>query len=424
MQSIKKEISVYILYIILFFLTAFVYLNYLTKLYGEYPDILNIEKIPAALLMLTLAIIFIRKKDFTSKFFLHLGLSTLIMPTLVMYVISDLPTNFALLTTSAFIITAFGTNIIHVPILKTININSYKITNFLILLSIIFIVSVFSFGGARFINFDLTLVYDFREDAQHNLPGIYGYLSPIIGKVIIPFAIIFSLTLRRWPSFLIAIGCAILLFSLTSHKAPLFYPLVIVTIYFVLKSSSAINYFLIILILLTVFSTIDFLSYQDSGNFPWLFDLYFRRSIFDSPLLNWYYYDFFSDHEKYFWSESKFTLGLLENPYKVESSNLIGIYYFNNDAQFANTGWIGSGFANAGTIGVYIYSIIISLIFSILDTYAKKHSPQLIIALFTIPVLTMLRATDLPAMLLTHGLLVSLLIISITKPIKVNHKAS
>jgi len=82
----------------------------------------------------------------------------------------------------------------------------------------------------------------------------------------------------------------------------------------------------------------------------------------------------------------------------------------------ANAGWIGSGYANAGMFGVYLYSVMIGLFFSFLNAYGRKLGGRLVITLFTIPVFTLLRSSDLTTMFLTHGLLISILILIIISP--------
>ena len=77
---------------------------------------------------------------------------------------------------------------------------------------------------------------------------------------------------------------------------------------------------------------------------------------------------------------------------------------------YANTGWIGSGFMHFHYIGLFIYSIIISYIMSILDALSKQINTPLVIAFTTIPVLTMFVSSDLPTTLLTHGLIISIII--------------
>jgi hypothetical protein len=132
--------------------------------------------------------------------------------------------------------------------------------------------------------------------------------------------------------------------------------------------------------------------------------------------LNWAYYDFFSVHPYTYWAESKFTLGLVASPYDLNIPYLIGREFFGDAEAHANTGWIGSGMANAGYFGIAFYSVLIGLLLSMLDAYAKKLGYSLLLAVFLISVMTATTSADLTTMLLTHGFLMLLLIVILLKP--------
>lgn len=139
--------------------------------------------------------------------------------------------------------------------------------------------------------------------------------------------------------------------------------------------------------------------------------LFVQRIILTPATLNAYHIDFFSKSANYYWSNSKLTLGLLEPAYSLGSANIIGLEYFGNDNMSANTGWIGSGFAQAGYVGVFFYSIIISALISFLEQYTKTLGRPTVVALFIIPMVTIITSSDLTDMLLTHGLVFSILLL-------------
>ena len=84
----------------------------------------------------------------------------------------------------------------------------------------------------------------------------------------------------------------------------------------------------------------------------------------------------------------------------------------------ANTGWVGSGFANGGYIGVLLYAVLMALFFAFLDAHAKKFGARFVISAFLIPVATMITSSDLTNMILTHGLLFAIILLMILKPEK------
>jgi hypothetical protein len=123
------------------------------------------------------------------------------------------------------------------------------------------------------------------------------------------------------------------------------------------------------------------------------------------------YIDFFSTADVYYWSGSKISLGLINRPYDLNASNLIGFEIFGNDDMSANTGWIGSGYANARYFGVAIYSLLIGLLFLFLDAYGKLLGTRIVVSMFVLPILTLLISADLTYMFLTYGLFFALMIL-------------
>jgi hypothetical protein len=160
-------------------------------------------------------------------------------------------------------------------------------------------------------------------------------------------------------------------------------------------------------------SGLDLWSFEHelTGWNSWFAGLFVNRALLVPSYLNSIYVDYFSHSEKYYWASSKLSLGLVDSSRELSAPNLIGQQYFGNEEMSANTGWIGSGYANAGFGGVIIYSILIGMLFSFLDAYARKLGGRIVIALFIVPVITMITSADMTDMILTHGLVVALLIL-------------
>lgn len=427
MMKLKKSkmrkfstITLHLLHLLFFVGLLWIYSIYVVVIYEYmgFKNEFNFGNLLISVILLSVSSFMIRKPGLPSHFFLHLCLALTITPSLVLFCGSNLPIEFVLTTISAFWLMVITANTIHVPRLHTIHINTVKIFTVLSIVVALFIGSIFLFEGGRYLNFNLSAVYKFRQDAAANLPSIYGYLSSITGKIFIPFGIVLSLLYKRWLMLAFWGSASVLLFALTSHKAPLFYPIFVIFVYFVFQKKNALNYFLIALIGVVMVGALDFWIYsQGYGRLSgWFGSLFLRRALLIPSLLNWFYFDFFSTNPHYLWSQSKFSLGLTESPFELNFVNLIGREYFGREEISANTGWIGSGYANAGLFGVYLYSIIIGAFFSFLNAYAKKIETPLVISFFTIPVMVMLRSTDLPNMLLTHGLVVSIAILFIFRP--------
>ena len=205
---------------------------------------------------------------------------------------------------------------------------------------------------------------------------------------------------------------SVMLFALTAHKAPLFYPLFLLFFYFVAKSPNFARYLLVTLCLIVMFGAVDLWNLQHhEGSYGWFASLIVRRLLLVPSLLNWEYLDYFLTADKYYWADSKFSFGLVDSPHDLAHVNLIGMEYYGNEEMSANTGWIGSGYANAGIVGVALYSVIIGALLAFLDRYASKLGPHIVIAVFILPVFTAFTSTDLSNIFLNHGLVIAILLL-------------
>lgn len=413
------------LHLVYFILLLTVYSTYVVTIYGYagFKDALNINKAIISLFLILSAFTLLRNNGLPSYFFLNIIITLTITPSLVIFSGSDLPYSFVAVTWIAFAILAMVVRFIRLRRIGTKCITATLMLRLLAGLSLLLIASYFALGGGRFINFDLTRVYDFRRDAMANLPQVYGYLMSNFSKAIIPAGIVLSFMYRKWVLLLVFILSSVMLFALSSNKSPLFIPVVVIFVYWFAQHPKVIDLTLLGLISVVVIGGLDFyLSQTGAGDFAgWVGDLLVRRALLVTSLLNWSYYDFFSVHPKVYWAESKFTLGLIDSSYDVGIAELIGREVFGK-VMHANTGWIGSGMANAGYLGVGLYSVLIALFLSLFDAYAKKLGNSLVVSVFLISVMTAAAGSDFTAVLLTHGFLLLLIIVTLLKPtIRQNH---
>lgn len=408
-----------ILYCICFFVHLSVYTRYITATYGYmgYVDDLVVSNIPLALIAIVVCSFAAGANAETStKFFLHLALGTVVVPSMVLYCGSNLPFEFYLATLLSFLLVAFVSRRVKVPSISFFEIKNSKLLRILATFSLVSIASIFLLGGARFLNFDFSAVYDIRRDAAENLPGIFGYINSAISKVVIPFGMVLALLARKWIYVVLLFLCAILLFGLTAHKAVIFYPFVVIFAYYISGKERAVLYFVLALIFIGAISFAEFYLMQNTQHNFWFSSLLERRVLLTPSMLNWLYLDWFSKNEFYYWSDSKLSFGLVDPQYDLRSVNLIGLQYFGDEEMAANTGWIGSGYANAGLMGVFFYSVLIGLLLSLLRSFEKKLGIRLIVSLFFILILKITTSTDIVTSLLTHGLLMAIVLLSIMRP--------
>lgn len=419
-KTYNFDLHLLALHLIYFALLLYVYTTYIVDIYGYtgFKDSLNINKAIFSPFAITMAFALLRNNGLPSYFFLNIIIALTVTPSLVIFSGSNLPYSYIAVTWFAFAILAMVARFFRLRRIRAKHTNATIMLRLLAGLSLLFIASICAFGGIRFINFNLSLVYDFRQDAADNLPVIFGYLMPTFSKAIVPLGIVLSFLYRQWVLVLVFIFCGVMIFALSSHKAPLFIPVVVIIIYWFSRQPKVSNLTMMGLIAVVVIGGLDFYLLQSGigGFVGWFGSLGVRRSLLVPSLLNWAYYDFFSVNPYTYWADSKFSLGLVVSPYDLKIPYLIGRAFYGDANTSANTGWIGSGMANAGYFGIALYSVLFGLLLSMLDAYAKKLGYSMVSAVFLISVITATTSTDFTTMLLTHGLLVLLLIMLLLEP--------
>lgn len=389
-----------------------------TYAYMGFADAFSTSNFAISIACLFSSMLFLRPNGRPSGFFMTLAAATILVPSLVIYTGAGLPHRFALLTVTSVWLISLSARVIRLKPLKVPTFSKLSLLIVLSMLAVGTIGIIFAFGGARHFNLQFSAVYDLRQKAAANLPGIFGYLNSLTSKIFIPFAMVFAAQKRNWLAVSLLALLSVMMFALTAHKSPLFYPLIIAFVYFISGRQHPDQLLLAGIIAVLGVCAVDLWAAKSGfeGIAGWFASLFARRALLVPSLLNWYYLDHFLEAPKYMWADSKFSFGLVESPHALKSVNLIGLEYFGREEMSANTGWIGSGYANAGVAGVLLYSMIIGGLFSLLDAYARRLGNRTVIALFCLPVITLLTSSDLTTMLLTHGLLLSLFLLAVIRP--------
>jgi hypothetical protein len=408
--SILKKVKSSLYYLASYLLILGGYFYYIVPLYGyngfEWaPDKVKILESIFLVIVLPLALPTFFKKP--SDIFLHLQLLFPIVPMIVMYGAAGYPRFFLYSTIFSYVLMILIASHIRFKAVRVSRVSPLFFARILLGLSWGGILSIVLFGGLSYFNLDITKVYDFRTDAAANLPGIYGYISPLISKVLLPFTLLLAVFNKDKFLALAAIIGSIVMYGLTAHKGPLFYPFAVLVIHYILARRGVIEKLILGYLLIICISLVDFIL----GG-AWIGNLMLRRVYLVPAYLNYMYYDYFSSHPYFFWEDSKITFGLVGSRYDLDSAHLVGLEYYGSKLAGANTGWIGSGYMNAGVLGVVLYSIIIGLLLAVLNGYGRSVDKRVVVAIIIAPVLDLLMSTDLPTAFLNHGIILSLVLFS------------
>jgi len=341
-----------------------------------------------------------------SDFFLHMQFLLPILPMLVLFGAMGQPRGFTYTVLFSFFILFLTVKVVRFRLLRAPKIKLETFQIILLFGGYLVITSIILQGGVRYFNLNFARVYEYRAAAALNLPWFYGYLNPWVSKVVFPFSFLLAILTKKRTMMALSLVGSVLMFGLTSHKGAFFYPFAVLLFWWIAGRRRGLFFVLVGYGLSVIVSLIDYWFGIFGG---WVATLLLRRIIFVPALLNFIYYDFFSQHGFVYWAQSKITFGVVPYRFDLDVPHLIGYHYFGNPSTGANTGWIGSGFANAGVWGIFIYALIVGMILALLDAYCRFHDKRVIIAIFVAPMLAVLMSSDLPTALLTHGTLIGLI---------------
>ena len=419
MRASRRKALLAFLYLAAFLMMLVLYANYLAPTWGyqgfEYQ--FNGARVALAIVLI-LAFVAVTPGTFSVRgFYLNLALCICLLPSLILYALGDEPTSSAAVVWVAIAIVY----LISAAPLRAVRVAELSVDAVLWLVLIAtfaLLASIYRLVGLAYFNLDLSMVYAFRRDAAAALPPVFGYLVPVFGNMLIPLGIAFAIAHRRLLATALLVAASVLMFGLTAHRGMLFYPIIVIGTYFVFSRfpANALMPTVFVILLLAVFvepSLTAALGNDSGGN--WYGYLFFGRTVMTPALLDYQYMDFFAGHDLYYWSSSRITFGLFHSTYSDPAPQMIGQVYFGSDDISANTGFVGSGYSQAGWTGVVVYALGVGLVIAALRAYSRRSPLALIIAVSIIPMSSILTSSDLLVALFSEGFLLLFLLLALVR---------
>ena len=406
-----KRLTSGLMYISVFLFMLFVYYKYIVTFfaYRGYIWDFNVYKCILSLSLIFLISFFLPYKiRKPSDFLIHIHFMFPFLFMFVLYTAENFSNYFISISILCFLLLIKVRNL-KIPAVYFFNLRWKNINKIVILFILVLFVMLVYFYHNYF-NLDFSKVYDLRLELREVSKGIKAYVFFSVLFILLHILFSYSLVYKKYLFIFLGIVLYIFFFAFTSHKKFFFMPFFAIYIYGLLKRNKLIFYMQIGIIFLTLFAIIiDYLWLE-----IWLKSLLIQRFMFVPAQLNFFYYEFFSQHKFVFWTDSKwFLLGrIFGYPYDSPFQMIIGDYYFNNPECIANTNWIGSGYAHAGVTGMLLYAIIVGLILRFLDFKSTKFGKDFIIISFVPFITSIFLSSDLKTVFLTHGLLVYILFLS------------
>lgn len=318
-------------------------------------------------------------------------------PTLVQYAYSD-QSRFALycLLMGVLFIQIFRNGrAIRLPVIR----NSQLIGIYL-LVAIAAAVSLWyvASGAVAQFNLDLTKVYDFRRPSLDVAgKGFLSYINIWASKVAGPVLLAYFLWKKMYAPAIVVIALHVFWFGVSAHKSILFYPILVLFVWFWFSRTKALSlvYFGMTAVVVTVFSI-----YVITGDVL-LASLFVRRVFFVVANNAFAYYEFFGENALVYWSNA-FTSSLIDYPYHVSPAELIG--QWRGTESHANNTFLATGYMHAGVFGVALYGFTAGLLFRLIDSIVQRGIPLWVgVAVIIVPSYALIVGADLPTALLTHG---------------------
>lgn len=293
-----------------------------------------------------------------------------------------------------------------IPIIK----NGHYVSLILSILSVSYLIVVFLKSGAV-LNFHFSKVYEFRSiNAALTETGFHAYINMWVFKVFNIYLLAYFLLKRRFSWVILFSIIQIFFFAVSANKGILFYPVILFSIWFFLKDNASVYFLPAALSSVIILSLSSYYFLDDSI----LSSMLARRVFFIPAHLTFTYFDFFTNNPHVFWSDSVLSYFSIY-PYDSSIAKVIGAY-MGHEEMSANNGYISSGFAHANFLGVFIYSLIFGFLLKFIDAVSYKNVPLWFgISIVIVPLRQLLVASDFPVVLLTHGLIVSIILLYLSR---------
>lgn len=308
------------------------------------------------------------------------------------------------------IIISFFITIIITKLFPEISIRlKFSVNKVLYLLLIINTIVVYSTllyynGIPSFELLDFNKVYKIRGTINYGF-RIMKYLVVWQANIINCFFITLSFKNKNKNTLILMCVLQLLLYLLTSHKAFLFYPLIIVIIMIFIKKKRFIIFSIYGIITSIVVS--GFLYFTKlSIMIP---VLVINRTLFLPAQISFQYYKYFSNNGFTLLSHSIFSKFFSTPVYNIHPIKLIGTVYYSGN--WANTGYLGDAYMNFGIFGMLFFSFILGVILKIIDSVSNSYDKKLISSAFIVIFMIVLTNIALLTNLLNGGLLFYILVL-------------
>lgn len=352
-------------------------------------------------ILLVPSIFFLMPYFFTERFFLSNTVIILyfigFLPTTTIVAFDPQPIGFVISTAVYWYLLLFLT-----IQYKTRPLNLKQLPESFLLILGVFLGLVVIYISWEYTNFRFSLslanVYDFRTEAREfDISRMLNYLWAA-SRLVLPILVSFYLVKKDYVKSIIFMLLIIINFSIDGSKSTLFSLFICLALFFFVKGNITRSYpFLIIIFLL--FGVAETFITETS----FITNMFIRRNFFVPSILDTKYYDLISSRGPVFWS------------YMVDGKDIafyIGDYYFGREEMRANNGMYSDAYQNIGLLGCIIYPFIYAIFFNIANELSKNANKGIVLLVCFLCAYKM-RGSTFTTVLLTHGILLTILVLAL-----------
>lgn len=285
--------------------------------------------------------------------------------------------------------------------------NGTKVAVIVSTLLVLFLIAWYPASGVRY-NLNFSKVYEYRQlNAELSAFGFLAYLNIWIFKVFAVFLLAYTLLKKKYIYSLAMFFVFFLFYAANTHKAVLFTPFLIGSFWLYFSRFNSLYVVPLGFSAVVILSLVSYFFFDNA-----VMSALFPNRVFEIPAhLTFKYFEFFKDNEFIFFSNS-FMSKFIEYPYHRELSYLIG-EFDGSPLAAANNGYVSSAYAQGGIVVVFVYSIVIGFILSVVDKMVIKGEIEAWFALviLMVPLRGLLISIDFLTSLITSGMVWALLLI-------------
>lgn len=379
----------------------FAYINFINPVFaydGFVVDVDPVKYIESWIIFILCIHFFPKKLNKPSDYLLSYILFSFAIPLLVYYGLADADRYHLFLVFLCISLVIFFRNgkFLKIPTLQ----NGRKLAIAMLLLGALMATAWMIYvGGLNYFNVDLARVYEYREGSGELInQGVMGYVVTWATKVFGPVLIAMLLWQRRLIFASVIIFLHFIWFAISSHKAVLFYPFLVTFLWIWFRHSKALSLVPLAMSIALVISLGVFFAFDEI----FVGSLFIRRLFFVPAHLTFAYYEFFSNNPLVYWSNGIGSV-FLDYPYELNTAKLIGDYLGSETS--ANNSFFSTGYMHAGIFGVMLYGILVGYLLRLIDSICHMHVPSWLgVAAVIVPAQALIISSDLPTVLLTHGM--------------------